>query len=217
MSPYLASRYQTAYNANHHHQQQLQKRMWAAAQYRPFTSVNTVQPLSNQYSKPNLSLNLASIQPLQVASSPRYNNNVFQQQRRLMSAAAAMSMNHHHSNSRSRTVMNRQEHHFPLIYEDTRTPLQLLCNEQTWRCSGLYMVKLVLRIRHLVEKKKQSSVLSSPEFEMVSFSGDENRMNKVFHREMIESTCSRKKKHCFFLCKWESQGKQKQMLDVSFF
>ncbi|WZY76969.1 hypothetical protein YC2023_023353 [Brassica napus] len=131
MSPYLASRYQTAYNANHHHQQQLQKRMWAAAQYRPFTSVNTVQPLSNQYSKPNLSLNLASIQPLQVASSPRYNNNVFQQQRRLMSAAAAMSMNHHHSNSRSRTVMNRQEHHFPLIYEDTRTPLQLLCNEQT--------------------------------------------------------------------------------------
>ncbi|XP_013621243.1 PREDICTED: uncharacterized protein LOC106327602 [Brassica oleracea var. oleracea] len=133
MSPYLASRYQTAYNANHHHQQQqLQKRMWAAAQYRPLTNGNTVvQPLSNQYSKPNLSLNLTSIQPLQVTSSPRYNNNVFQQQRRLMSAAAAMSMNHHHSNIRSRTVMNRQEHHFPLIYEDTRTPLQLLCNEQT--------------------------------------------------------------------------------------
>lgn len=202
MSPYLASRYQTAYNANHHHhhhQQQLQKRMWAAAQYRPLTSGNTVvQPLSNQYSKPNLSLNLTSIQPLQVTSSPRYNNNVFQQQRRLMSAAAAMSMNHHHSNIRSRTVMNRQEHHFPLIYEDTRTPLQLLCNEQTWRCSGLYMVKLVQRIRHLVKKKKQSSVLSSPEFEMVSFSGDENRKNKVFHREMIESTCSRKKKHYVF-------------------
>jgi hypothetical protein len=31
-------------------------------------------------------------------------------------------------------VMNRQEHHFPLIYEDTRTPLQLLCNEQSWSC-----------------------------------------------------------------------------------
>ncbi|CAH8284839.1 unnamed protein product [Eruca vesicaria subsp. sativa] len=126
MSPYLASRFQTAYNANQQQQQQLQKRMWAA-QYRPLTSGN---PMPNQYIKPNLSLNLASIQPLQVASSPRYNNNVSQQQHRLMSAAAAMSMSHHHNNNRSRTVMNRQEHHFPLIYEDTRTPLQLLCNEQ---------------------------------------------------------------------------------------
>ncbi|KAG7590261.1 hypothetical protein ISN44_As07g024450 [Arabidopsis suecica] len=130
LSPYLASRFQTAYNANQQQQQQqqLQKRLWAA-QYRP-TNGNTMQ--SNQYSKPNLSLNLTSIQqPLQVSSSPRYNNNVSQQQHRLMAAAAAMSMSHHHNNNPSRTVMNRQEHHFPLIYEDTRTPLQLLCNEQS--------------------------------------------------------------------------------------
>ncbi|CAL9240792.1 unnamed protein product [Arabidopsis halleri] len=128
LSPYLASRFQTAYNANQQQQQQLQKRLWAA-QYRP-TNGNTMQ--SNQYSKPNLSLNLTSIQqPPQVTSSPRYNNNVSQQQHRLMAAAAAMSMSHHHNNNPSRTVMNRQEHHFPLIYEDTRTPLQLLCNEQS--------------------------------------------------------------------------------------
>lgn len=128
LSPYLASRFQTAYNANQQQQQQLQKRLWAA-QYRP-PSGNTVP--SNQYSKPNLSLNLTSIQqPLQVASSPRYNNNVSQQQHRLMAAAAAMSMSQHHNNNPSRMVMNRQEHHFPLIYEDTRTPLQLLCNEQS--------------------------------------------------------------------------------------
>lgn len=128
LSPYLASRFQTAYNANQQQQQQLQKRLWAA-QYRP-TNGNTMQ--SNQYSKPNLSLNLTSIQqPPQVTSSPRYNNNVSQQQHRLMAAAAAMSMSHHHNNNPSRTVMNRQEHHFPLIYEDTRIPLQLLCNEQS--------------------------------------------------------------------------------------
>ncbi|KAG7587172.1 hypothetical protein ISN45_Aa02g024000 [Arabidopsis thaliana x Arabidopsis arenosa] len=128
LSPYLASRFQTAYNANQQQQQQLQKRLWAA-QYRPING-NTMQ--SNQYSKPNLSLNLTSIQqPLQVSSSPRYNNNVSQQQHRLMAAAAAMSMSHHHNNNPSRIVMNRQEHHFPLIYEDTRTPLQLLCNEQS--------------------------------------------------------------------------------------
>lgn len=127
LSPYLASRFQTAYNANQQQQQQLQKRLWAA-QYRP-TNGNTMQ--SNQYSKPNLSLNLTSIQqPLQVSSSPRYNHNVSQQQHRLMTAAAAMSMSHQHNNP-SRAVMNRQEHHFPLIYEDTRTPLQLLCNEQS--------------------------------------------------------------------------------------
>ncbi|KAG2281863.1 hypothetical protein Bca52824_053083 [Brassica carinata] len=60
----------------------------------------------------------------------QYNNSVSQQQHRLM--AAAMSMGHHHNSNRSWTVMNRQEHHFPLIYEDTtRTPLQLLCNEQS--------------------------------------------------------------------------------------
>ncbi|KAF8080391.1 hypothetical protein N665_0949s0013 [Sinapis alba] len=129
MSPYLASRLQTAYNANQQQQQQLQKRMWAAAQYRPLTSGNTVP--RNQYSKPNLSLNLASIQPLQVASSPRYNNNVSHQQQHRLMSAAAMSMSHHHNNNRSRMVMNRQEHRFPLIYEDTRTPLQLLCNEQS--------------------------------------------------------------------------------------
>ncbi|KAG2313379.1 hypothetical protein Bca52824_024936 [Brassica carinata] len=124
---YLAtSRLQTAYNANQQQHQQLQKRMWAA-QYRPLTSGNTVP---NQYSKPNLSLNLASNQPLHVTSLPRYNNSVSQQQHRLM--AAAMSMGHHHNSNRSWTVMNRQEHHFPLIYEDTtRTPLQLLCNEQS--------------------------------------------------------------------------------------
>ncbi|KAL1188747.1 hypothetical protein V5N11_019087 [Cardamine amara subsp. amara] len=130
LSPYLATRFQTAYNANQQQQQQLQKRLWAA-QYRSPTNGNTV-PLSNQYSKPNLSLNLTSVQqPLHIASSPRYNNNVSQQQHRLMAAAAAMSMSHHHNNNPSRTVMNRQEHHFPLIYEDTRTPLQLLCNEQS--------------------------------------------------------------------------------------
>ncbi|XP_010428609.1 PREDICTED: uncharacterized protein LOC104713225 isoform X2 [Camelina sativa] len=131
LSPYLASRFQTAYNANQQQQQQLQKRLWAA-QYRP-TNGNTMQ--SNQYSQPNLSLNLTSIQqPPQVASSPRYNNNnsyVSQQKHHLMAAAAAMSISHHHNNNNpSRMVMNRQEHHFPLIYEDTRTPLQLLCNEQ---------------------------------------------------------------------------------------
>ncbi|XP_024008965.1 uncharacterized protein LOC18009086 isoform X2 [Eutrema salsugineum] len=123
ISPYLASRFQTAYNANQQQQQQLQKRLWAA-QYRPPTSGNTVPPLSSQYSKPNLSLNLTSVQSLHVASSPRFN--LSQQQHRLM----AMSMSHHNNNP-SRTVMNRQEHHFPLIYEDTRTPLQLLCNEQS--------------------------------------------------------------------------------------
>ncbi|XP_010471699.1 PREDICTED: uncharacterized protein LOC104751451 isoform X2 [Camelina sativa] len=130
LSPYLASRFQTAYNANQQQQQQLQKRLWAA-QYRP-TNGNTMQ--SNQYSQPNLSLNLTSIQQTpQVASSPRYNinNNVSQQKHHLMAAAAAMSISHHHNNNNpSRMVMNRQEHHFPLIYEDTRTPLQLLCNEQ---------------------------------------------------------------------------------------
>ncbi|XP_010416468.1 PREDICTED: uncharacterized protein LOC104702318 isoform X2 [Camelina sativa] len=130
LSPYLASRFQTAYNANHQHQQQLQKRLWAA-QYRP-TNGNTMQ--SNQYSQPNLSLNLTSIQQTpQIASSPRFqiNNNVSQQKHHLMAAAAAMSISHHHNdNNPSRMVMNRQEHHFPLIYEDTRTPLQLLCNEQ---------------------------------------------------------------------------------------
>ncbi|KAJ0231606.1 hypothetical protein HA466_0297320 [Hirschfeldia incana] len=126
------SRLQTAFNANQQQQQQLQKRMWATAQYRPLTSGNSVPPIPNPYSKPNLSLNLASSQPLHVASSPRYNNNVYQHERRLMSAAAAMSMSHHHNNNnRSRMVMNRQEHRFPLIYEDTRTPLQLLCNEQS--------------------------------------------------------------------------------------
>ncbi|CAA7042599.1 unnamed protein product [Microthlaspi erraticum] len=141
ISPYLASRYQTAYNANQQQQQQLQKRIWAA-QYRPQTSRNTVPPpSSSQYSssKPNLSLNMTSIQPLHVASSPRYSNNSMshQQQHRLMAAAAAMSMNHHHhhhhnSNNPSRTiVMNRQEHHFPLVYEDTRTSMQLLCNEKS--------------------------------------------------------------------------------------
>ncbi|XP_023643460.1 uncharacterized protein LOC17894047 isoform X2 [Capsella rubella] len=128
LSPYLASRFQIAYNANQQQQQQLQKKLWAA-QYRP-TNGNTMQ--SNQYSKPNLSLNLTSIQqPLQVASSPRYTNNVSQQQHRLMAAAAAMSISHHHNNNPSRTMMNRQEHHMPHIYEDTRTQLQLLCNEQS--------------------------------------------------------------------------------------
>lgn len=157
ISPYLPSRFQTAYNANQQQQQQLQKRLWAASQYRQ-TSGNTV-PSSNQYSKPNLSLNLTSIQPLHVASSPRYNNNVSQQQHRLMAAAAAMSMSHHHHNNPSRAAMNRQEHHFPLIYEDTRTPLQLLCNEQSWRWFAL-IVKLVLMITQLVETKKQRFVLS---------------------------------------------------------
>ncbi|CAH2067457.1 unnamed protein product [Thlaspi arvense] len=139
MSPYLASRFQTAYNANQQQQQQLQKRIWAA-QYRPSTSGNIAPPSSNQYSKPNLSLNLTSSiqQPLHVASSPMYStsfpmysNNVSQQQHRLMAAAAAMSMSHHHDNSLSRKVLNRQENHFPLVYEDTRTSLQLLCNEQS--------------------------------------------------------------------------------------
>lgn len=138
ISPYLASRFQTAYNANQQQQHQLQKRLWAA-QFRPQTSGNTVPQSTNQYSsKPNLSLNMTSIQPLHVASSPRYNNNnsmSHQQQYRLMAAAAAMSMNHHHhhnNNNPSRTmVMNRQEHHFPLVYEDTRTSLQLLCNEKS--------------------------------------------------------------------------------------
>uniref|UniRef100_A0A1J3F813 Uncharacterized protein n=1 Tax=Noccaea caerulescens TaxID=107243 RepID=A0A1J3F813_NOCCA len=137
ISPYLASRFQTAYNANQQQQHQLQKRLWAA-QFRPQTSGNTVSQSSNQCSsKPNLSLNMTSIQPLHVASSPRYSNNNMshQQQHRLMAAAAAMSMNHHHhhnNNNPSRTmVMNRQEHHFPLVYEDTRTSLQLLCNEKS--------------------------------------------------------------------------------------
>ncbi|VVA95388.1 unnamed protein product [Arabis nemorensis] len=130
ISPYLPSRYQTAYNANQQQQQQLQKRLWAASQYRQ-TNGNTTQS-SNQYSKPNLSLNLASIQPLHVGSSSRYNNNVSQQQQQHRLMAAAMSMSHHHNNNNpSRTVLNRQEHHFPLIYEDTRTPLQLLCNEHS--------------------------------------------------------------------------------------
>ncbi|KAL0801935.1 hypothetical protein Bca101_057111 [Brassica carinata] len=130
MSPYLASRFQTAYNANHQQQQQqLQKRLWAA-QYRPPRSRNTVPPLSNQYSKPNLCLNQTSIQPLHIASSPRYINNVSQQPHRVMAAAAAMSRSQHHNNNHLRTVMNRREHHLPLIYEDTRTPLQLLCSEQ---------------------------------------------------------------------------------------
>ncbi|CAF2065050.1 unnamed protein product [Brassica napus] len=98
MSPYLASRFQTAYNATQQQQQQLQKRLWAA-HYRPPTSRNI---LSNQYSKPSLSLNLTSIQPLHVASSPRYSNNISQQQYRLMAAsAAAMSMSHHHNNNHS--------------------------------------------------------------------------------------------------------------------
>ncbi|XP_056847000.1 uncharacterized protein LOC108834832 isoform X2 [Raphanus sativus] len=118
MSPYLASRFQTAYNAN----QQLHKRLWAA-QYRP--------PSSSQYSKPRLSFNRTSIQPLQIACSPRYINSVSQQQHRFMATSAVMSMSHHHNSNHLRTVMNRQEHHFPLIYEDTRTPLQLLCYEQS--------------------------------------------------------------------------------------
>ncbi|CAN7054666.1 unnamed protein product [Brassica rapa subsp. trilocularis] len=131
MSPYLASRFQTAYNANQQQQLQLQKRLWAN-QFRQPTSRNSMPPLSNQHSKSSLSLNLTSIQPLHVASSPRYINNISQQQYRLMAAsAAAMSMSHRHNNNPSGTVMNRQEHHFPLIYEDTRTPLQLLCNEQS--------------------------------------------------------------------------------------
>ncbi|CAN8240080.1 unnamed protein product [Cochlearia groenlandica] len=114
ISPYLAttSRFQTSYNANQ--QQHLQKKLWSG-QYR--NGYTVMQP-SNQYSKPNLSLNLTSStiqqQPLHVvASSTRYSNNVSQHQHRLM-ASSAMSMNHHHN------IMNRQEQRFPLIYEDTR-------------------------------------------------------------------------------------------------
>ncbi|CAH8386292.1 unnamed protein product [Eruca vesicaria subsp. sativa] len=89
MSPYQASRLQTSYNVIQ--QQQLQKRLWVA-QYRPSSS--------SRYSKPSLSLNLTSIQPIHVASSPRYINNVSQQQHRLMAAAAAMSVKtqEHHCN-----------------------------------------------------------------------------------------------------------------------